>query len=931
MAIQDPDQSKRIAALTQRGVGIGEAMTNQIVKEKDAIGGQLQRFEKLRELSVVNLSESLQESFRSTLSFNERVKFDVGKIADANIRSVEQVMRDQAEQGLQFQTRESKFLQQRILHLTNRLLEADAVEAKVIQGELSTIRDSAKNLAETERKGIEQLADTSSKGLNNISILKSSFMESLPTMEGLVENALGGGFVGKFAGNIIRKRKEVKQRKASLKSELDVESGLSAKDAVLAANTERETFQKEKEAEFEARGDSDPAMAAEMATLEKFGAIEEHASGILKIMEGNQEAQIDSEEEEAEDRRRDERIVEALEDIADREDSEHTDAEENKKSWLDTIMGVVSGFGTFMRFLKNPKAAFRLFRMKLGGLVRGLGKRFTSIFGAKGLLVTKMGAAFSSIGGIISKLGSGVGSVLSTMGGWASSLWNGAKSLISKSGVAGAAKSAGKAVAGSNMGQAVAGAAKKSGGWLSSAWGGIKSAASSVGGAVSGAAKWAGGKVVSGAKAVGGVVSKGAKAVASGAKFVYKGAKNLAGKAAKIVGNMSPVKWLTSKISGKAGGKILSKLAKVPIIAPLIEGLFTAFDISSIANNPEMSEKEKKEAIGQRIGAGLGGALGAIGGGILGSAIPIPGVGTVLGAIAGDFAGRWLGEKLAALVGGENIYDALSFMLPSVKASPEEAMEKADSEALAKAESAASAEVGTTGMTEKELRTQIAEDEEIFGEGNSPWQQDLDDHLAEQSVSASGQSVKPRTKSRSSQNQARKRARRSAQLALQRKTGVVGMAGVSYEYETAEDGSITATATHSPQKQAQAEKIRQQMQGDTPVAPQVVEDSGLSEAELRKQVAEDEEYMGTSPFRAELERRFPKTVAPETMAIQKGTAENRALEGAAASGSTNISNQPVAVQTQNNTSTNILAPQRTRNNDSTHAELSKDRYSPAAI
>ena len=864
MAIQNPDQSKRIAALTQRGVGIGEAMTNQIVKEKDAIGGQLQRFEKLRELSVVNLSENLQESFRSTLSFNERVKFDVGKIADANIRSVEQVMRDQAEQGLQFQTRESKFLQQRILHLTNRLLEADAVEAKVIQSELSTIRNSAKNLAETERKGIEQLADTSSKGLDNISILKSSFMESLPTMEGLVENALGGGFVGKFAGNIIRKRKEVKQRKASLKSELDVESGLSAKDAVLAANTEREAFQKEKESEFEARGDSDPAMAAEMATIEKFGAIEEHASGILKIMEGNQDAQIDSEEEEAEEARRDERIVEALEDIADREDKEHTEGEEKKKGWLDTIMGVVNGLGTFMRFLKNPKAAFRLFRMKLGGLVRGLGKRFTSIFGAKGLLVTKMGAAFSSIGGIISKLGSGIGGVLSSIGG-------AAKSLVST--VTGMGSSAGQAVkatatkAGGAAKAMASGAAKKGGGFFGSVWGGIKS----VGKGIGSAASAVGGVVAKGASAVGGAVSKGAKAVASGAKFVYKGAKNLAGKAAKIVGNMSPVKWLTSKISGKAGGKILGKLAKVPIIAPLIEGLFTAFDISSIANNPEMSAKEKKEAIGQRIGAGLGGALGAIGGGILGSAIPIPGVGTVLGAVAGDFAGRWLGEKLAALVGGENIYDALSFMLPSVSDGAVGEKEMASS---------GRTEVGTTGMTEKELRAEIASEEATFGEGNSLYQKDLEQHLMDTG------------------------------------RGGYNERGIFEEFAVAKETTSPASPAISP------------IMGPK---PQVVEDSGLSEAELRKQVAEDEEYMGTSPFRAELERRFPKTVTPETMAIQRGTAENRALEGAAASGSTNISNQPVAVQTQNNTSTNILAPQRTRNNASTHADLSRDRYSPAAI
>ena len=870
MEIQDQNQAKKIAALTQRGAGIGEAATNQIVKEKDAIGGQLQRFEKLRELSVGNLNDSIQENFRSTLSFNDRVKFDIGKIADANIRSVEEVMRKQAEEGIKFQSRESKFLQQRVLQLTNRLLEADAVEAKVIQGELSNIRNTAKGLAETERKGIEELAKTSSKGLNNISILKSSFMESLPSMEGLVEGALGGGFVGKFAGNVIRKRKEVKQRKATLASELDVERGLSAKDAVLAAQGERQTFQDEKQKEFEARGDADPQMSAEMATLEKFGAIEEHASNILRVVEGQASAQIDNEEDEKEEARRDERIVEALEDIADREDKEHTEGEEKKKGWLDTIMGVVSGLGTFMRFLKNPKAAFRLFRMKLGGLVRGLGKRFTSIFGAKGLLVTKMGAAFSSIGGIISSLGSGVSRVISSLGGFASSLFNSGAGQAVRSGVtkgasavASTASKTGKAVAGSSMGQAVA---KKGSGFFGSIWGGIKSAGSAVGSAAS----YVGGGIASGAKAVGGAVAKGASKVASGAKFVYKGAKNLAGKAAKIVGDLSPVQWLTKKLSGKAGGKVLGKLAKVPIIAPLIEGLFTAFDISGIANNPEMSEQQKKEAIGRRIGAGLGGALGSIGGGILGTAIPIPGVGTVLGAVAGDFAGRWLGDKLAGLVGGENIYDALSFMLPSVKASPEEAMAKADSEALAKAEAAESGD-GELLKGRGDL---------LKGRGDL-----LEGRHEGLPVSATGQSVKPRTKSSQSERAAKKKARRSAQLALQRKNGSTDMRGVKYNYETADDGSITATATYSREQAAQAEQVRQQMRGG----------AGGGEG------------------------------------IAAGGRENRALEGSGGGGSTNINSQPVAVQTQNNTSTNVLAPQKTRNNDSSHADMRRDRYSPAGI
>ena len=387
------------------------------------------------------------------------------------------------------------------------------------------------------------------------------------------------------------------------------------------------------------------------------------------------------------------------------------------------------------------------------------------------------------------------------------------------------------------MGKAVA---TKGGGFFGSIMSGIKSVGSGIGSAAS---------------AVGGAVSKGASAIGSGAKSVYSGAKNLAGKAAKIVGDMSPVKWLTSKLSGKAGGKVLSSIAKVPIIAPLIEGLFTAFDISGIANNPEMSEKEKKEAIGQRLGAGLGGALGAIGGGILGTAIPIPGVGTVLGAVAGDFAGRWLGEKLASLVGGENIYDALSFMLPSVKASPEEAMGKADAAAVSKAEA---------GGADREAG-----------------------QLPTEAVSATGATVKARTGSSRSMQAADSRARLRAGKALEEKTGVdIGyLKGVQYKMNRSEDGSVSATATFDPENARNAQFVREQMRGNQP--------SGDG--------------------------------------IAAGGRENRAMEGSGGGGSTNINSQPVAVQTQNNTSTNVLAPQRTRNNDSSHAEMRRDRYSPASI
>jgi hypothetical protein len=111
--------------------------------------------------------------------------------------------------------------------------------------------------------------------------------------------------------------------------------------------------------------------------------------------------------------------------------------------------------------------------------------------------------------------------------------------------------------------------------------------------------------------------------------------------------------WLKTNIGG-----FLKKLVKIPIVSTLIEGVFANNDIKEMIagdkKGPELSQ-----AVGARVMQGLGGVLGSIGGGALGSLIPIPGVGTILGAMAGDVAGRWLGGLVADFVGAKPIGDAV--------------------------------------------------------------------------------------------------------------------------------------------------------------------------------------------------------------------------------------------------------------------------------
>ena len=87
-------------------------------------------------------------------------------------------------------------------------------------------------------------------------------------------------------------------------------------------------------------------------------------------------------------------------------------------------------------------------------------------------------------------------------------------------------------------------------------------------------------------------------------------------------------------------------------------------------SNPELSAKEKKQAIGTEIGARFGSLAGGVLGGTLGSVVP--GAGTLIGSIAGALGGEWLGGKVAELVGPEGIYDVAHTFLGSLIDIPEE-------------------------------------------------------------------------------------------------------------------------------------------------------------------------------------------------------------------------------------------------------------------
>ena len=145
-----------------------------------------------------------------------------------------------------------------------------------------------------------------------------------------------------------------------------------------------------------------------------------------------------------------------------------------------------------------------------------------------------------------------------------------------------------------------------------------------------------------------GDAAKATKTAASGGKGFFGKAfdfvSNTASKAKKAVGGaldaVNPMSYIKKFFKGGGGiGKLLKKL---PGIGALIAPAIAAFEISQAAGsggNPQDVGAATLEALGS-LG---GGALGAV----LGSLIPVPVVGTMLGGLAGDYIGRMVAGLVA--------------------------------------------------------------------------------------------------------------------------------------------------------------------------------------------------------------------------------------------------------------------------------------------
>lgn len=111
----------------------------------------------------------------------------------------------------------------------------------------------------------------------------------------------------------------------------------------------------------------------------------------------------------------------------------------------------------------------------------------------------------------------------------------------------------------------------------------------------------------------------------------------------------------TARVTGGAAAQVGGKaLARIPIIGIVISSLFEIPDIvDAFKNGDGMTQlgRSTVNVAATTIGAAIGGALGSL--------IPIPGLGTVLGSAVGGWLGNKVGKFFGNLLFGKSIKDKM--------------------------------------------------------------------------------------------------------------------------------------------------------------------------------------------------------------------------------------------------------------------------------
>lgn len=163
-----------------------------------------------------------------------------------------------------------------------------------------------------------------------------------------------------------------------------------------------------------------------------------------------------------------------------------------------------------------------------------------------------------------------------------------------------------------------------------------------------------------------GLIKRGAQvvgeAVGRGTAVVGKGAQSLGRATTKKIGAIidagkNKISSYIESLFKSSSGKLGSFFKGIPILSTIIEGLFTAYDISNLKKDYEagkISLNDLRFKAGKRVVQGIAGVGGAALGASAGTLIGGP-IGTLVGGVGGDLLGRYLGDLLIEKVVSPNI------------------------------------------------------------------------------------------------------------------------------------------------------------------------------------------------------------------------------------------------------------------------------------
>jgi SLT domain-containing protein len=355
------------------------------------------RTEKIQQESLTGISSTLTESFATSLSFVDRLAFRIHAKADQNIRK----MNEAAAEFDDMQTNVGNFMQTRMLELSNQLLTADHKQAINIKNEMLALRKRSGVLHGHERDRMEAMHSAMADGMeemtNSTSIFKQAIVDTLPTMDSLAEKMLGGGILGKFAGNLIRARKAKKQQQAA--TDIGIESAMQ-KDFV------EDGVAKAKGADAIMGGDGELSEEEEETVRnEQLEILREISEQGLSLIEGNndiEEAIVDGNKNE-ESRHKGDKL--------DKKEKRRERLRREKSRHGDLLKG--GGKGITKKKSGMLGKIWGLLKGSFSKLLLGVGSLVTSMGG----LALKMGGGMLSLGGKVGKLGLKMGSGLLALGG----------------------------------------------------------------------------------------------------------------------------------------------------------------------------------------------------------------------------------------------------------------------------------------------------------------------------------------------------------------------------------------------------------------------------------------------------------------------------------------------------------------------------------